>query len=60
MRFGGRHVEEFRGFAPTGELVEWQGAALFEIDAGLITSAWVLGDLAALDALLAEQAQQDR
>ena len=60
MRFGGLHVKEFRGFAPTGELVEWQGAALFEIDAGLITSVWVLGDLASLDALLAEQAQRNR
>ena len=60
MRFGGRHVGEFRGFAPTGDMVEWQGAALFEIDAGLITSVWVLGDLTALDALLTEQAQRSR
>ncbi len=58
MRFSGRHVGEFRGFAPTGELVEWQGAALFQIDAGLITSVWVLGDLIALDALLDQQASQ--
>lgn len=57
MRFGGRHVGEFRGFAPTGEMVEWQGAALFEIESLLITSVWVLGDLAGLDALLARQAR---
>ncbi len=56
MRFSGRHVGEFRGFAPTGELVEWEGAALFEIQSGLITDVWVLGDLVALDALLKRQA----
>lgn len=60
MRFGGRHVGEFRGFAPTGDKVEWQGAALFEIDSGLITSVWVLGDLAGLDALLDQQARRSR
>ena len=60
MRFGGRHVGEFRGFAPTGEMIEWQGAALFEIGSGVITSVWVLGDLSALDALLAEQARGRR
>lgn len=58
MRFGGRHLGEFRGFAPTGKMVEWQGAALFELEDGLITSVWVLGDLAALDALLEQQARQ--
>jgi predicted ester cyclase len=58
MRFGGRHIGEFRGFAPTGEMVEWQGAALFEIDSSLIISVWVLGDLTALDALLDRQARE--
>ena len=60
MRFGGRHVGEFRGFAPTGEMVEWQGAALFEIDSGLIISVWVLGDLTAVDALLDQQGRRSR
>jgi len=52
MRFGGRHVGAFRGFAPTGKHVEWLGAALFKFDGGVIAELWVLGDLASLDALL--------
>ena len=52
MRFSGRHVGTFRGFAPTGKRVEWAGAALFTFNGSHIASLWVLGDLAGLDATL--------
>jgi steroid delta-isomerase-like uncharacterized protein len=53
MRFSGRHVGSFRGYAPTGQAVHWLGAALFRFQDGLIAELWVLGDLAGLDGLLA-------
>lgn len=59
MRFSGRHVGRFRGFAPTGERVEWQGAAFFEIEDGRVTEVFVIGDLAGLDERLRAQAAQD-
>ncbi|MGB6132714.1 MAG: ester cyclase [Acidobacteriaceae bacterium] len=52
MRFSGVHVAPFRGFEPTGKAVQWMGAALFDSKDGLISSLWVLGDIAGLDALL--------
>jgi predicted ester cyclase len=52
MRFSGVHVESFRGFAPTGKLVHWEGAAFFTFRGDLIASLWVLGDLVGLDAVL--------
>lgn len=52
MRFSGRHVAEFRGFAPTGKPVSWLGAAHFRFDGPMIAELWVLGDLAGLDAML--------
>ena len=52
MRFSGLHVSPFRGFAPTGKEVYWQGAALFGFGDGVISKLWVLGDLAGLDSLL--------
>ena len=52
MHFSGLHTEAFRGFAPTGKLISWEGAALFTFKGDLITSLWVLGDLAGLDAAL--------
>lgn len=52
MRFSGVHAEPFRGFAPTGKPVHWEGAALFTFTGDRIASLWVLGDLAGLDALL--------
>ena len=52
MRFSGRHVAEFRGFAPTGHVVSWLGAAHFQFDGEKIAELWVLGDLAGLDAML--------
>ena len=56
MRFSGRHVGPLRGWEPSGLAVEWQGAALFSMNNGVISSLWVLGDLAALDATLASNA----
>lgn len=50
----GRHVERFRGVAPTGRSVAWEVAALFTITDGGLTDIWVLGDVTALD----EQLQQ--
>jgi steroid delta-isomerase-like uncharacterized protein len=50
--FSGRHVGVFRGYPPTGKLVSWVGAALFRFRGERISSVWVLGDLAALDAAL--------
>ncbi|MFN7979358.1 MAG: ester cyclase [Vicinamibacterales bacterium] len=52
MRFSGRHVGVFRGFAPTHQPVEWAGAALFRFERDRIAELWVLGDLAGLDAML--------
>lgn len=52
MRFSGRHMAEFRGYAPTGRLVEWLGVALFRLEQNRIAELWVLGDLAGLDAML--------
>ena len=52
MRFSGRHVGEFRGFAPTRKPVAWAGAAQFRFERDRIAELWVLGDLAGLDAML--------
>jgi predicted ester cyclase len=52
VRFSGTHVAPFRGFAPTGKPVAWQGAAWFRFEGRLIAEIWVLGDLAGLDAVL--------
>jgi predicted ester cyclase len=56
MRFSGTHVAPFRGFAPTGLPVAWEGAALFTFRGGLIAELWVLGDLAGLDEVLRRNA----
>ena len=52
MRFSGRHVGSFRGYSPSGKLVEWSGAALFSFDKDVIAELWVLGDLYGLDGVL--------
>lgn len=36
MRFCGLHTGPFRGYAPTGRLVSWDGAALFRFEGGVI------------------------
>lgn len=56
MRFSGTHSGPFLGHAPTGKRVSWQGAALFTFRGGRIADLWVLGDLAALEAQLRENA----
>jgi predicted ester cyclase len=58
MRFSGRHVAPFRGYQPTGNTVEWLGAALFRFEDSVIIDLWVLGDLAGLDTLLKKQSQK--
>lgn len=60
MCFSGRHVAEFRGYEPTGKYIQWLGAALFRFEDSMIAELWVLGDLAALDALLKAQAAEGR
>lgn len=60
MRFSGRHVGFFRGYAPTGKGVSWLGAALFCLEGGVIKNLWVLGDLTGLDAVLHGNQQQTR
>jgi steroid delta-isomerase-like uncharacterized protein len=57
MRFSGRHIATFLGFAPTNKLIQWAGAALFDFANGRIARLWVLGDLHGLNALLAENAR---
>ncbi|MFH1184878.1 MAG: ester cyclase [Chloroflexota bacterium] len=52
MRFSGMHAAPFRGFAPTGKRVHWEGAALFTFRESTICALWVLGDLAGLDEVL--------
>ena len=56
MCFSGRHVGPFRGYEPTGKLVQWLGAALFRFEDSMIAELWVLGDLAGLETLLRTQA----
>jgi predicted ester cyclase len=58
MRFSGRHEAAFRGYEPTGKLVQWLGAALFKFEDSRIAGLWVLGDLAELDSLLKAQAAE--
>lgn len=60
MRFSGLHTGEFRGYVPTGKPVHWLGAALFRFEQGTISELWVLGDLAALDAVLKENQESTR
>ena len=57
MRFSGVHVAPFRGFAPTGMPVQWNGAALFTFRDDHISEVWVLGDLVSLEEVLRENAQ---
>jgi len=56
MRFSGIHVGIFRGYQPSAQPVQWEGAALFKFEAERIRELWVLGDLIGLDALLQSNA----
>ncbi|MBX9664971.1 ester cyclase [Novosphingobium sp.] len=59
MTFSGTHTGPFRGFAPSGRQVSWAGAALFGFEGGRIGEIWVLSDTAALDAILAANAEAE-
>ena len=48
LRFSGLHVGPFLGYQPTGRQIEWQGAAFFTAQDGLLATIWVLGDLETL------------
>jgi predicted ester cyclase len=48
LRYSGHHRGELLGVRGTGRRVEYAGAAFFTAGAGLLTGAWVLGDLDAL------------
>lgn len=60
MRFGGKHVGDFRGYPPSGLPVHWYGAALFRFEDGQILELWVLGDLAGLDAMLSSNTSKNK
>jgi predicted ester cyclase len=60
MEFSGIHTGNFRGYAPTGKLVKWLGAALFRFREQQIVHLWVLGDLLALEAALSANADSNQ
>jgi predicted ester cyclase len=45
LLYSGTHTGPLLGLAPTGRRFEYAGAAFFTVADGLLTSAWVLGDL---------------
>ena len=45
LSYTGTHHGEVFGVPPTGRHFEYDGAALFSFEAGLITEVWVLGDI---------------
>ena len=55
IRFTGTHTGTLAGFAATGRHIAYDGAAFFTAMDGMLTSAWVLGDLAALRSQLGSQ-----
>ncbi len=48
MTFAGVHRAPFLGFAPTGKMVSWSGAAFFRFEGELVRDLWVLGDVQSL------------
>lgn len=52
LLYTGTHDGPLVGLAPTGRTFGYAGAAFFTARAGLLTDAWVLGDLAGLRELL--------
>lgn len=52
MKFSGRHIAPFRGFAPTGKSVHWLAAAWFRFESETIVELVVFSDMSGLDALL--------
>jgi predicted ester cyclase len=57
VQFEGIHRGPFMGFAPTGQRVDWAGAALFTLEGGKIADLWVLGDVAGLHEQLKRNAK---
>lgn len=56
VRFTGTHTGPLAGFVATGRSVAYDGAAFFTAENGMLTSAWILGDLANLRAQLGAEA----
>ena len=48
LHFRGTHRGPFFGMPPTGNDIEWIGAAFFTTDGRQITDIWVLGDVDAV------------
>ena len=48
LTYTGTHTGPLLGLPATGRRFEYAGAAFFTATDGLLTSAWVLGDLASL------------
>ena len=49
MVFSGIHKNNFMGYKPSGERLNWGGCALFTFSSDLIVDIWVLGDLKFLE-----------
>jgi predicted ester cyclase len=56
LRYSGTHTGDLLGYAPTGRAFSYSGAAFFTAADGLLTGAWVLGDLQNLRDQLAPDA----
>ncbi len=56
MRFSGRHTGQLLGFAPTGKVLSWSGAALFHLIDDKVQRLWVLGDVHGLQSQLSSDA----
>jgi len=54
LRYSGMHTGPLLGLPPTWRRFTYDGAAFFTRDAGLLTSAWALGDLQGLWRQLAQ------
>jgi predicted ester cyclase len=52
LEYSGTHQGPLLSIPPTGRRFTYAGAAFFTADGGLLTDAWVLGDLAGLRAQL--------
>jgi predicted ester cyclase len=53
LHYSGTHTGPMLGIEATGRRFEYAGAAFFTVSDGLLSSAWVLGDLDSLRAQLA-------
>ncbi len=48
LLYTGTHRGEIFGIAATGRRIRYAGVGIFQISGGIITDAWILGDLAGL------------